>query len=85
MLAIQPFTRAKRDEELTLVGIALIQVCHGNLATMVELDALMRFILKVFAVHRLAAGTRACRVAALHHEVTDKSVEDGVVVVLWQA
>lgn len=80
MVPIQPRRRRQRQKELAAVR-AGPGIGHAENARARVLQVLADLVLKLFTVDAGAAAACACRIAALHHEVLDDAVEDGVVVV----
>lgn len=81
VLLVQPGAGCQGEEELRGVG-ARARVCHGNLPSVVEPDALVDLILKGRPVNRLATAAAACGITALNHKILDDAMKDGAIVVL---
>jgi len=80
VLAIKPWRRRQRDEELTAVRVRSA-IRHGQDTSAGVLETSRDLVFELWPVDRFTTTTSACRVAALDHEIWYDSVEDGVIVV----
>ena len=68
------------DEKLRAVGV-WSSVGHTHCIRLVMFQIGMKFVLELVSPNRRTAGAVTLRVARLHHELFDNSVEDVTVVV----
>lgn len=84
MLILQFRGLAQCEEELRCIIISA-RVRHRQQTTSNESQTRMKLILERSAVHRITAAAIAVRIAALHDEAFDQTMENCVVVVALHA
>ena len=84
MFLIQVLAVPESNEELRPVAI-FSRIRHSDNASSGEPQPLMELIFKRKSIDRLSSSACASRVSTLDHESRDKTMKDGVFIVIVQA
>jgi hypothetical protein len=80
VLAVQPWCRCQRDEELAPIGVRPA-VSHAQHSCSGVLQGSINLVLEFVAIYRAAASTCPGGITRLNHEVWNYAMKDDVVVV----